>query len=314
MVAENKKSSEVLRVATHPLSEWQEAVIAFLSDNLPRIDEGWDHKFSTSYQIGCEALSALGRATEVVWGAVPLKPAVQPILSLRWDDICVAVLWLARQKNKLSYLPPGGTIPASSGQLRIVNARPPPPPNILPAFGMGAARGDQETISVLATLGILSEMRHWTACAETVLWRCQPREWEMDVRSDARFVAAVQHAVHSIPASTRAEISKLVTVKDEDILHRIEQHQKAAEESRKRFGPHARLGSPMSPETARRSLCFSRCNDLDWIFFRNWRLSEGWNGPDRKAGTLQIFHDPLAIQMRKAVLSHLFPNLTEFSQ
>lgn len=52
---------------------------------------------------------------------------------------------------------------------------------------------------------------------------------------------------------------------------------------------------------------FQRRHDLDWPFFRHWRLPEGWlSGPQAKRA-LEIFRDPLAISMRKSVVARLYP-------
>ena len=58
---------------------------------------------------------------------------------------------------------------------------------------------------------------------------------------------------------------------------------------------------------ARRSVESGRRNALDWLFFRRWRLSDGWLSPARGPVALEIFHDPLAIAMRRAVMRRLHP-------
>jgi hypothetical protein len=69
-----------------------------------------------------------------------------------------------------------------------------------------------------------------------------------------------------------------------------------------------------TPEATRRSLAFQRRDKLDWIFFRRWRISDGWLTTEQAKLALEIFHDPLAIQMRRAVVEHLYPENPEFSQ
>lgn len=83
-----------------PSDAWVGPVIEFLSANLPGDRElGWEHHFVTAYQIGCEALVALGQADETTHGAVPRgSPALPPILP-RWDDVATAVIYLAAQNG-----------------------------------------------------------------------------------------------------------------------------------------------------------------------------------------------------------------------
>lgn len=98
----------------HPDPNWPEAVSAYIRKAVPRgIDrEGWDHRFSTAYQNGCEALVRLGQARETRWGAVPLDRPEFPEVLPRFDDICVVVLRLAHQRGDLVYHLPDGTLPA----------------------------------------------------------------------------------------------------------------------------------------------------------------------------------------------------------
>lgn len=62
-------------------------------------------------------------------------------------------------------------------------------------------------------------------------------------------------------------------------------------------------------EAARRGVAFCRAFELDWLFFRRWRLPDGWLEPDPPERALEIFHDPLAIAMRKGVVGRLWPEL-----
>jgi hypothetical protein len=283
-------------------------VIDFLSRNLPRLDagEGWDHMFCTAYQIGCEALVALGQADETCRGAIPRNNAPLPDELPRWDDLCVSVLRLAAQQSLLSYRLPDGNVPRSDGGWIINPIRSPPPPNIAAAQGLGPARATPEVLSVLQALGLLAE-GHWTEVAETVLWRDQ---WGMDVTSDPRFSDAVEQAVATMPADIRVEMDKLVSITDADVTAAVKQSAAFQEETRAKYGPNARISPPSSPEQARRNLESVRLNDLDWLFFRRWRLADGWLVPKEASKALEIFHDPLAIAMRRAVTQRLYPNLT----
>ena len=74
-------------------------------------------------------------------------------------------------------------------------------------------------------------------------------------------------------------------------------------------GTKARISSPKTPEEARRGLEFRRRFDLDWLFFCRWRLPDGWLSPKEAERALKIFHDPLAIEIRRAVAARLYPDL-----
>ena len=297
-----------------PETNWVAPVISFLSGNLPRVNHGWEHLYSTAYQIGCEALVALGVATEVEGGASRREMPKCPEHFPRWGDLCIAVLWLAEQQNKLIYRLPDGTSPPPRTPWQGMTSPNPAPPNILPAHGMGPGRADGEVLSVLIALGLITGEGHWTDRAELVLWRNQPRAWGMDVPSDPRVVSAVRQAVEDMSAVMRAEIDRLVRLTGSEVDAHIQQHDNAIEEARKQYGPNARLGAPMTPERAVKSLQFLRRNELDWIFFRDWRLAEGWLSSDQSKRALQILHDPLAQQMRRAVLIRLHPDLPAFAE
>ncbi|EIE50701.1 hypothetical protein C357_12724 [Citreicella sp. 357] len=129
--------------------------------------------------------------------------------------------------------------------------------------------------SVLIALGLIGAEGRWTEQAEPVLWRDQPRECEMDVTSAPRFLGAVRHAVEVISPVIRIEIDRLVRITKKDVEAHIRHHDHAIDEGRENYGPKARFGAPMTPEKAVDSLRVLRRNELDWIFFRHWRLREG---------------------------------------
>ncbi|WP_458393402.1 hypothetical protein [Rhizobium brockwellii] len=299
--------------ANTPAADWAADVVDFLSRNLPRNDEedGWDHMFLTAYQIGCEALAALGQADEISGGAIPRKNARLPDELPRWDDLCVSVLQLAAQQRLLSCRRPDGSLPLLTGSwvVRRIVEPPPPPPNIVAANGLGPAFATPEALSVLRALGLLTEGR-WTEIAETVFWRDWPEEWDMDFHSDPRFSDAVEQALATIPADIRVEMDKLVTITDTDVTAAVKRSASAVEESRAKYGPNASIGQPDTPEQARRGLEFLRRAELDWLFFRHWRLADGWLAPKEASKALEIFHDDLAIAVRRAVAKRLYPNLT----
>lgn len=301
-----------------PVSGWATEVIDFLSCNLPSRghSKGWDHKSSTAYEIGCEALVALGYAEETKWGAKPLADPKCPSTLPRWDDICVAVLGLAQQQNKLSYLWPDDNEqrPRSGYVVTPLGSQPTTlQPNISSTIELGPAYAASDSMSVLLALGLIDRGR-WTNHAETILWREQPRAWDLDYTADPRFEAAAQVAVDTVPNDIRKEIARLVVISDDDVEASIAQHKSAIEGLRRQYGPKVRIDRLRTPEETRRSLALLRRSELDWVFFRRWRLPDGWLNAQQAVLALEIFHDPLAIHMRRIVTGSLYPDLPEFSE
>jgi hypothetical protein len=258
----------------------------------------------TAYQIGCEALVALGQADETVVGATLRRDARLPDHLPRWDDLCVSVLRLAAQNSLISYRPPDRDVPLSVNATKSL-----PLPNITAAEGLGPAYATPEVLSVLQALGLIAE-GHWSKAAETVLWRERPSEWRMNVTSDPRFTDAVEHALATIPADIGVKMDELATITHADVTASITQRTLWEEEQRAKFGPKVRVGGPINPEQIQRSLESNRANDIDWLFFRRWRLADGWLVPNEASKALGIFHDPLAIAMRRAVTKRRYPELT----
>lgn len=303
--------------AQGPVSGWAPVVIDFVSHNLPREDDkaGWYHMFSTAYQIGCGALVALGYAEETDWGAVPLANSILPSPLPRWDDICVAVLWLAQQQNKLSYRLADGSMQSPRigwSSVPSIEQRL-PVPNIAAKEVLSSAHAASDLLPVLLKLGLIIDGR-WADHAETVLWRVQPNAWALNVSNDPRFVNAMYEAVDTLPTDVRDKIESLVVIGDQDIEASIAQYQSTAEDLRLIHGSKARLGRLPTPEETLRNIAFLRRNQLDWIFFRHWRMPDGWLTRKQAKLALEIFHDPLAIQMRRAVVGQLYPGKPEFSQ
>jgi hypothetical protein len=69
----------------------------------------------------------------------------------------------------------------------------------------------------------------------------------------------------------------------------------------------AELGKPLTTEKARLSLVIASEGTLDMPFFRRWRLDDGWLSPQAAERALEIFHDPLASALRRAVVERLYP-------
>lgn len=302
-----------------PVPNWTADVIEFLSRNIPPIDphdpsKGWDHMFSTAYQVGCEALVALGQADEKVWGATPRANPQLPEVLPRWDDICIAVLWLSDQQNLLEYRLLNGDVPqqALSGGWVVTQkgATAPPPPNISSAHGLGPAYAKQEVIAVWNSLGLVATGA-WTKAAECILWRTQPREWRMDIASDPRFIKASIVAHESIPKDIGAEMDRIVTISDAEINAILAKQLSNYKLDLAKNG-HNTLTTmrPPTRESVLRMLRFEFAHKLDWLFFRRWRFPDGWLTKNEASKALKIFHDPLAIEMRKAVTAKRYQHLT----
>jgi hypothetical protein len=302
-------------VDNHP--EWAKAAAEFLSKNLPKARDrpGWNDMASTAYQIGCMGLVKLGFADATDWGAIPKDHPELPETLPRWDDICISVLWLAQQQSKLSYLLPDGSAQPNRIGSRFVIMRkdpsPPPTPNIAARFGLGPALCQPEVLKLLEQLGLVAD-GGWTEEAVFVLWRTSPKNWSLDYANDDRFLDAIQKAVASMPDEVASEISKLIVITEDDIDALINRHTKMIAEGREKYGPKARLGEVPSQEQARRFLEFSRRNELDWLLFRHWRIDDGWVSEKATNCAIDIFHDRLAISMRKAVLRRLHPAKSQF--
>lgn len=290
------------------------AALAFLYDAWPVQQgiepgrNGWDHKFSTSYQISCMVLVALGEAEETPWGAVPLAaPRLPEVLPL-WEDVAVAVLWLAGQQWLLSYRKMDGSPEVRrAGGFTVVRigAPPPAPPNILAGPGSGPALAAPVVVTALEALGLVADGR-WTAAAEPVLWRGMPGAWGLTFQEDARVLAAVEAALATLPGAMRDQIDALMRITEEAVSASLARNLAAREEQRLRLGREPTY-PVFTAEMARRGLAFRREGDLDWLFFCHWRLGRGWLDEATAARALEVFHDRLAITVRRAVIGRLYP-------
>ncbi len=305
--------------APAPVSHWAPHVIEFLAETLPRRRDiaGWDDKAMTAYQIGCNALVALGHAEPTQWGASPRIPPGPLNDFLRWDDMCIAVMWLARQERQLSFPQEHSPRPQKIGRfdqtvLKGATQLQPPPANIDAHGGVPAAHATPDVSEVLCKLHLVERGR-WTDHAEPILWRLSPQRVEVDFATDPRLQAAAQQAADTVPRDIQNEVNRLVTITETDIASLIAQQAAAAAELRRTYGPNARIRM-MQPDQARPRIVFQRCNEIDWLFYRRWRLPEGWLNLDQSAHALPIFHDPLATHMRRFVVGQLFPDRPEFAE
>lgn len=60
---------------------------------------------------------------------------------------------------------------------------------------------------------------------------------------------------------------------------------------------------------AHASVEHNRSNQLDWLFYRRWRLSDGWLSDEESQRALKIFLDPLARNMRRAIIRERYDGL-----
>lgn len=291
-------------------------MIGFIARNLPVLDASageWDHMFTSAYQMGWEALAALDVAEETDRGARPLPRPQLPEILPRWDDICAVVLGLAEQRGLLSYrLPDGRESPETAAWWGRRKGTVLASPNIDAAHGLGRAHAAPTVLSVLECLGLVRDHR-WTVAAETVFWREQPTEWGMNITSDPRFQTALERAITAMPGDIRADLDRLVTITDADVAEGRAKR-RAHQQLHTEHGPSRVISLPLTSQSVREGLTFLRRHELDWLFYRNWRLHDGWLGPDERSQAMAIFHDPLAIMMRQAVIAKLYPELSELAQ
>ena len=289
-------------------------VIRFLRQTLPMDREigtgrdGWNDMALTAYEIGCMALVALGEAQATAWGAARVaEPRLPEVLPL-WEDIAVAVLWLAQQQNMLTYRQMDGSPqpprrPRAGGfTVTLIGESPPAPPNILAGPGSGPAMAASAVVPALEALGLVAGGR-WTVAAEVVLWRGSGGAWGLSFEEDARFLAAVESAVRTMPDAFRMEIDGLMRVRVEELATPPAQYDAPPPPS----GKDQFVAAPPTLAQKQRLVAMRRERDLDWIFFRHWRLGRGWLDEASAGRALEIFHDRLAIAMRKAVIGRLYP-------
>ena len=157
------------------------AVATYLIAHTPGAAGELDHSHISAWQMSCEALEALGYATETARGAllhpIPALPAILP----RWDDVACVVLSVAVQSGRI--------------QLRH--------PRSASTDETGPSTADPETAGLLNLLGLAS-CGTWTDVAVPVLWRTAPEE--APPPEDGVFCAQVDRAITEIPDAIRAQI------------------------------------------------------------------------------------------------------------
>lgn len=295
--------------ANGPNYDWPRAVIEFLRENLPvdsRSPLRWSDSSMTAYQLGCDALVALGQAERFGPGALAKDRPKLPEILPRWDDICVTVLGLA----DVTFLHPGAPTPPETYQpIRTATYT-----NVAAYKTADAARASTDILPLLAILG-LTENGRWTEASETILWR-DADGWKPSHLNDVRFMKAVKIACETMPDDIDDEMDRLVTITDDDVEKnaiRIRNVRDMNHANAKRRGQDVAPPEIVPPEIelarARVSVEHSRSGELDWLFYRRWRLSDGWLSDEETRRALEIFHDPLAQNMRRAVISERYEGL-----
>lgn len=187
-----------------------------------------------------------------------------------------------------------------------------PPPNIIATHGLGPAWAAPQVLPVLRALGLVESGR-WAAAAESVPWRKEPPEWDLDISAHRRFRQALDRAISEMPAGIRHELDRLVNITEADVTEGLIHRAAHQEGLRAEHGANRVICLPLSRDSVQQGLVFLRNRELDWLFFSNWRLSDGWLSPPARRQALEIFHDSLAIRMRRAVVRRLYPDRPEFS-
>lgn len=273
-----------------PSPKWVGPVIEFLWSALPNPETGqWDHLYISAYESACETLVALGQAVVAVAGGIKANTDLAlPTVLPRWDDVATVVVCLAAQVSLLEYRHFTGARdrPSPTGLRR---------PNIRAAHGSGPAYLAPEAFRVFESLDLVLDAR-WTEQAETILWRDSPPEWGIDFTKDRRFVSARDIALASVPDDIAEKIEARAVITEESIIEWLDVANQHAPTTKTR-------------EDALKSLRFWSRYKLDCLFYRRWRLGDGWLSAVDAKRTLLIEHDPLVLNMSHQFAARYLPTL-----
>ncbi len=303
--------------ADGPNTAWVEPVIGFLTEALPYTDDGtrvgWQDYASSAWQFGCMALIKLGQAVEAPWGAereaAPQLPKTLP----RWDDISRVVLTVLSQRLEIEYLTQVGeryAEPTNSRQffardILLTEQEPTAPtPNIGAISGTGTAYVQERYIQVLESLGLVKNAR-WTTEAELILWREQPWSWSMNIDDDPRFIQGTKRCLETMPQDIKEMLHDLTKITTQDVAEAVDNQVKANAALVEKYPAQARFDQTVSPEGKFRGLIFEAKCRMDDLFFAKWRLTDGRLSLAERARALHLFHDPLAMKMRAAIMDSM---------
>jgi len=273
--------------ANRGVPPWLSFVVEFISIALPRDQAGnWEHLHIGAYEIACELLVKLGCAMDNGTGAIPVAEPKSPEVFPRWDDVATLVVWVAAQSGLIGYrhLPGAKNRPKSVDLERS---------NIRAAHGLGPAFLEGPAFPAFQSLGLILG-GCWTEAAETVLWRDDPAEWELDFARDRRFLQALDVAIATLPDEIDEKIKQHAEIREEQIVEWLEL-------------AHSTPGISRTRDDALKSLRFWSEHILDGYFERHWRLADGWLSPAEAQRSLQMRFDPLAMNMRIAFAERYLP-------
>ncbi|NEH32583.1 hypothetical protein ELI49_04250 [Rhizobium ruizarguesonis] len=309
IVASSRQRGEKRMSANGPNDDWPSAAIEFLKESLPVASQSplkWSDDSMTAYQFGCDALVALGQAERFGPGALAKDCPTLPETLPRWDDICVTVLGLAHVRflRVAAPTPPG----------RYQPVRTAPDANIAAYKTANAAQASTDILPLLASLG-LAENGQWTQASETIHWR-DGDGWKPSHLHDVRFMEAVKIACETMPDDINDEMDRLVTITDDDVEKSVILSRKVrdinyanAKRRAQDVAPPEVLPPDIELARGRAGVEHNRSDKLDWMFYRRWRLSDGWLSGEESQRALEIFHDPLAQNMRRAVIRERYDGL-----
>lgn len=118
------------------------------------------------------------------------------------------------------------------------------------------------------------------------------------------------------PGETRicGELDRLVTITEADVTEGLIRREAQQEGLRAEHGANRVICLPRTREAVHQGLISLRRHDLDWLFFSTWRLPDGWLTPSARKRAMEIFHDSLALRMRRAVVTQLYPGRPEMAE
>jgi hypothetical protein len=303
-------------MSRHPAYNiWAKPVGEYLGSALPTNKErgGWYDLASSSWQFGCSALAALGLAERTDWGALPLAKPIEPDMPPRWDDICVVVLAVLAQRREITYRRADGSVytpPKGRGYMDWTIVYPEgqepktPAPNIAAGHGCGPAHILDDHLALLESLGLVANGA-WTPDAEMVMWRKQPHAWDLNVIEDTRFDDGLAHCLETMPQDVVEAMSNLANITAEDVAAAVARQEAANADLIAQYPLQARFDRTVTCDQEFRGLVLIAENQMNDLFFNGWRLEDGWLTDTEKRRALPLFHDPLAIQMRRAAFTEM---------